>query len=279
MLDYDLYGLYSAGHHMTNLLFHVANTLLLFLLLQRMTGAPWRSGFLAALFALHPLHLESVAWVAERKDVLSAFFWILTMWTYVRYVERPKLNRYLLVILCFALALVSKPMAVTLPFVLLLLDYWPLGRLRRNLFDDRRQSPVFLPMNSCERRCVRWCLLLEKVPLFALTVVSCFLTFLVQSQSGAIGSMEKLPLLNRVENALISNVKYIGKMIWPDRLAVLYPHPIILPLWEAVAAALLLTTVTVMVILVIRRRPYYVVGWLWYLGTLVPVIGLVQVGT
>jgi hypothetical protein len=145
MLDHDLYGLNPGGHHMTSLLFHVANTLLLFLLLQRITGAPWRSGFVAALFALHPLRVESVAWVAERKDVLSGFFWILTMWTYARYVERPKLNRYLLVVLCFVLTLMSKTMAVTLPFVLLLLDYWPLGRLKfkKSVNTGQGKVPIF----------------------------------------------------------------------------------------------------------------------------------------
>lgn len=268
MLDYDLYGLNPAGHHATNLLFHVANTLLLFLLFRWMTGKPWQSSFVAALFALHPLHVESVAWVAERKDVLFAFFWMLTTWGYVRYVEKPKLHRYLLIILCFVSALLSKPMAVTLPFVLLLLDYWPLGRLKfkKSVNTDQGRVPIFR-------------LILEKVPLFFLTAALSSLTILAQWKGGAVTSLGKLPLEIRIGNALISYVKYIAKMIWPDRLAVLYPHPIILPLWEAVAAALLLTTVTVMVILVIRRRPYYVVGWLWYLGTLVPVIGLVQVGT
>lgn len=267
LLVYDLYALNPSGHHMVNLLFHVANTLLLFFLFQRMTGAPWPSGFVAALFALHPLHVESVAWVAERKDVLCAFFWILTMWAYVLYVERPKLNRYLLVVLCFILALLSKPMAVTLPFVLLLLDDWPLGRLQLEKSE-----------NSDHRRVTISRLILEKTPLFFITAVLSLLTILAQSKGGAVTAIGKLPFEIRIGNALVSYVRYISKMIWPDGLAVLYPHPIILPLWEIVGATLLLAMITALVIRVGRKHSYYRVGWLWYLGTLVPVIGLVQVG-
>jgi tetratricopeptide (TPR) repeat protein len=264
---YDLFGLNPGGHHIANLLFHVANTLLLFLLFQRMTAALWRSGFVAALFALHPLHVESVAWVAERKDVLCAFFWMLTMWAYISYVGKPKFHRYLLVVLCFILALLSKPMAVTLPFVLLLLDYWPLGRLQfvKLKNDDRRRTSILR-------------LISEKVPLFFITAVLSWLTILAQSKGGAVATIGKLPLKIRIGNALISYVMYISKMLWPKGLAVLYPHPIMLPLWEVVGAALLLGMLTLLVIRVGQKRPYSIVGWLWYLGTLVPVIGLVQVG-
>jgi Tfp pilus assembly protein PilF len=264
---YDLFGLNPVGHHIANLLFHVANTLLLFLLFQRMTAALWRSGFVAALFALHPLHVESVAWVAERKDVLCAFFWMLTMWAYISYVGKPKFHRYLLVVLCFILALLSKPMAVTLPFVLLLLDYWPLGRLQfvKLKNDDRQRTSIFR-------------LISEKVSLFFITAVLSWLTILATSKSGAVATIGKLPLEIRIGNALISYVMYISKMLWPQGLAVLYPHPIILPLWEVVGATLLLVVMTVLVIRVGWKRPYYMVGWFWYLGTLVPVMGLVQVG-
>ena len=257
MLDCQLYGLKPAGHHLTSLLFHIANTLLLFLVLRRMTGAIWGSSFVAALFALHPLHVESVAWVAERKDVLSTFFWMLTMWTYIRYAERPRLNRYLLVLLSFALGLMSKPMLVTLPLVLLLLDYWPLRRFK-SIHPFR--------------------LVLEKAPFFALSAVSSFLTFFAQRSGGTVGSLEAFPLETRMANALVSYVSYIGKMIWPHHLAVLYPYPDILPIWQVAEAGLLLVGLSALVILAARRRPYLVVGWLWYFGTLVPVIGLVQVG-
>ena len=267
MLAYDLFGMNPTGHHMANLLFHVANTLLLFHFLQRMTGAPWRSGFVAALFALHPLHVESVAWVAERKDVLSTFFWILTMLTYALYVERPRFNRYLLVVLCFALALMSKPMAVTLPFVLLLLDYWPLRRLtfKNSGNTDQPRVPILR-------------LIFEKVPLLCLSATASALTIFAQVKGGAFASLGKLPMDLRVGNALLSYVKYIDKMIMPFHLAVLYPHPIVLPLWKVAISTLLLGIITVFAILARRRYPYYIMGWLWYLGTLLPVIGLIQVG-
>jgi tetratricopeptide (TPR) repeat protein len=270
MLDYDLYELNPGGHHITNLLFHVANTVLLFLLFQRMTGAALRSGFVAALFALHPLHAESVAWVAERKDVLCAFFWILAMYAYVRYVERPGLNRYLLVALCFVSALMSKPMAVTLPFVLLLLDYWPLGRINpsvsKSTYTGHQNIPIFH-------------LVLEKMPLFFLTAAMSLFTLIAHSKGGTVASFERLPLDIRIGNALLSYVKYIAKMIWPARLAVLYPYPMTLPLWEVAGATLVLAIIASLVILARRRYPYCLVGWLWYLGSFVPVIGLVQAGT
>jgi len=278
MVDYSLYGLNPNGHHIANLLFHIANTLLLFLLLYRMTNLPWRSGFVAALFALHPLHVESVAWVAERKEVLSAFFWILAMWTYVYYVEKPKVNRYLLVASCFLLALMSKPMAVTFPFALLLLDYWPLGRLRFGKTDNGLNPTTLGSGNVCHRKVSVLGLVLEKVPLFLISAVLSLFTIFAHWGSGAISSLDKLPLEIRIENAFVSYVKYIAKMIWPDRLAVLYPHPITLPLWEVVGATLLLMIITTLVILAGRKRNYYIMGWFWYLGTLLPVIGLVQAG-
>ena len=278
MLDYQLYGLNPAGHHLTSLLFHIVNTLLLFLVFKRMTGALWGSGFIAALFALHPLHVESVAWVAERKDVLSTFFWILTIWTYVRYTEQPRLNRYMLVLLSFALGLMAKPMLVTLPFVLLLVDYWPLGRLQFGPRSGRHRLNTSRSKGTSDQRSFALRLVLEKVPLFVLAAVSSFLTFFVQRSGGAVAPLELVPLENRVANALVSYVSYIGKMIWPHRLAVFYPYPDTFPIWHVAGAGLLLGAVSFLAILGARRRPYLMVGWLWYLGTLVPVIGLVQVG-
>jgi len=278
MLDCQLYGLKPAGHHLTSLLLHILNTLLLFLVLKRMTGALWGSSFVAALFALHPLHVESVAWVAERKDVLSTFFWILTMWTYVRYTKRPRLNRYWLVLLSFALGLMSKPMLVTLPFVLLLVDYWPLGRLQFRPLSGPHRLNTDKSKDTSDQGSFVLRLVLEKAPFFVLAAVSSFLTFFVQRSGGAVASLGLVPLETRVANALVSYVSYIGKMIWPHRLAVFYPYPDMFPAWQVAGAVLLLGCVTLLVILGARRWPYLMVGWLWYLGTLVPVIGLVQVG-
>jgi len=277
MLDCELYGLNPGAHHVTSLLFHIANTLLLFWVLKRMTGRLWVSCFVAALFALHPLHVESVAWVAERKDVLSTFFWMLTLWAYLRYVERPGFNRYLLAILFFALGLLSKPMLVTLPFVFLLLDYWPLGRFsfRQDAVDSSN------PERSSDdnQRAVPLRLIMEKVPFFVLSGISSILTFLVQRSGGAVGSLQRLPMETRLANAIVSYAHYIEKMVWPRNLAVLYPYPDMIPMGQVALAGILLLGISVFVFRWARKRPYLLVGWLWYLGTLVPVIGLVQVGT
>ena len=256
MLDVQLFGPDPHAHHLVNLLFHLANTVLLFLVFARMTGTFWRSAAVAALFALHPLHVESVAWVAERKDVLSTFFGLLSLWLYVRYVEAPGAARYLLVLLAFALGLMAKPMLVTLPFVLLLLDYWPLGR----------------PTSDWQR------LVLEKAPFLVLSAASSVVTVYAQSSGAAIITMESLPLGLRIGNALISYVSYLGQTLWPHALAVYYPHPGELWPLGAVAAALLLVGLSVLALRAGRSRGYAALGWFWYLGTLVPVIGLVQVG-
>jgi tetratricopeptide (TPR) repeat protein len=276
MLDCELYGLNPGGHHLTNLAFHIANTLLLFLVLKQMTGRVWISGFVAALFALHPLRVESVAWVAERKDVLSTFFWVLTIWAYVRYVERPRLHRYLLVLLCFALGLSSKPMFVTLPFILLLLDYWPLSRFQfgqATVSDEPHRS-----MDTRDQKTSSLHLVEEKAPLFLLSAVLSIITVFAQQKGGAVGSLESYSLQSRIANALISYVSYIEKMIWPHHLAVFYPYPEAFPIWKVVGSGLLLIGVSVLVIRAARKLPSLAVGWFWYLGTLVPVIGLVQVG-
>jgi len=279
MVDCDLYGLNAAGHHLTNLVLHIANTLLLFLVFHRMTHAVWKSAFVAALFALHPLHVESVAWASERKDVLSTFFWVLTMGAYVLYVERPGLKRYLLVLLCFVLGLMAKPMLVTLPFALLLLDYWPLGRRpfksSAHVYPERSKS---LHGFDDQRKRVSY-LLAEKVPLLVFAAASSIVAFLAQQQGGAIKSFASFPIEVRVANALLSYVGYMGKMIWPRDLAVFYPHPgNTVIMWQAALAVLLLLGLSLLTIRLAKEHPYLPVGWLWYLGTLVPVIGLVQVG-
>lgn len=261
MLDCQLFGLNPGMHHVISLLFHMANTILLFLVFRRMTGALWSSAFIAALFALHPLHVESVAWVAERKDVLSTFFWLLTMWTYSWYVERPGIKRYLPVLLFFIMGLMSKPMLVTLPFVLLLMDYWPLKRFRlKGGFSNGF-------------RLVR-----EKIPFFMLAAASSVLTFLVQQGAGAVRPLDTLPLGIRIANTLVSYVSYILKMIWPYKLTVPYLSPGMLPGWQVAGAGILLLAISWGAVRAARRHPYFAVGWFWYLGTLVPVIGLVQVG-
>jgi len=268
MLDWRLYKLNPLGYHLTNLLLHIASTVLLFLALRRMTGSLWRSAFVAALFAIHPLHVESVAWVAERKDVLSTFFWMLTMWLYLGYVDRPGAGRYLLVALALGLGLMSKTMLVTLPIVLLLLDYWPLGRFTQAGKKARITA-------SAIRRLV-W----EKSPLLVLSAVASVIIFLAQRYGGAVSSLKLMPVGIRVSNALVSYVKYLAKMVWPDNLAVIYPLPSNSPwVWQAVGSALLLICVTILVIRAAGRRPYLAVGWLWYGISLLPVIGLVQIGT
>jgi len=256
MLDWQLFGNNAGAHHLVNLIFHIANTLLLFIVLKQMTDALWQSAFVAALFALHPLHVESVAWVAERKDVLSTFFWILTMWAYLRYVKRPKILRYLLTVIFFALGLMAKPMLVTLPFVLLLLDYWPLERFGR--------QKVYR-------------LIVEKVPLFVLSAASSVITFIIQRSWGAV--VTTIPLRFRISNAFISYVKYMEKMFWPSKLAVFYPHiERDLSVSYAVMSAAVLLAITIFTLRFAKKHRYLVTGWLWYLGTLVPVIGIVQVG-
>jgi tetratricopeptide (TPR) repeat protein len=255
MLDRQLFGPSPAGFHLINLFFHIANTLLLFLVLKQMTNAIWQSAFVAALFALHPLHVESVAWIAERKDVLSTFFWLLAMLAYVRYVKQPNAARYLLVLFIFVLGLMAKPMLVTLPFVLLLLDYWPFQRK------------------------ISWRLLVEKVPFIVLSIVSSVIAFLAQQSSNSISSFTGLPLKFRIGNALISYMKYIGKLFRPGGLTAFYPHPVEnVSVLYAVISAVFLLIVTILVIRFAKNHRYLVTGWFWYLGTLIPVLGIIQVG-
>jgi len=267
MLDCQLFGLHPSGHHLMNLLFHTANTVLLFLLLYRLTGAQWRSAFVAGLFAWHPMHVESVAWASERKDVLSAFFWMLCLLCYTRYAQsraenaldpRPSTFDYFLALFLFACALLSKPMVVTLPFVLLLLDFWPLARSSK------------LEMRS-------WMsLLVEKIPFFLLSFGSCLVT--VHAQHAALWSPDSLPLSSRLMNVLMSYVRYISKLFVPTDLALIYPYPHFWPMTVVLVVAGLLVLLTAIFILQAKRFPYLPIGWLWFVGTLVPAIGLVQVG-
>ena len=285
MLDHELYGINAAGYHWTNVLLHLLTTLILFAVLKRMTGGMFCSALVAGLFAVHPLHVESVAWVAERKDVLSGLFWMLGLWGYSRYVERPGYVRYGWVMLFFVMGLLSKPMVVTFPLVLLLLDWWPLGRVDfgrlcsaggfKAVLAERPQSgdgTVRFPGGS-----VGW-LVMEKVPLLLLSAVSATVTFLVQKEGGAVESLQALPFSDRLANAVVSYAYYLVKTAWPFALSIFYPHPRTWPAREIILSLVLILLVTFWVISQVRRRPYLTVGWLWYLGTLVPVIGLVQVG-
>ena len=260
MLDCQMFGLRSGWHHLTNVLFHALAVLLLFGFLNRATHSRWPSAWVALVFAVHPLHVESVAWVAERKDSLSAVFGLLALWCYVRYVERPAVRRYLLVALAFGLGLMAKPMLVTLPLVLLLVDVWPLGRVTETSW--QRIAP----------------LLREKLPLFAMSAAAAGTSYLVQQAGGAVRSWEAFPLALRLENGLVSYVVYIAKMFWPNRLAVFYPYPAEVPWWQTGAAALALAAISILVLRMVRKRPYLAVGWFWYVVMLGPVIGLVQMG-
>lgn len=290
MLDAEIGGGSPAVFHATNLLLHIASTLLLFAVLNSGTGLPWRSGFVAALFALHPLHVESVAWVAERKDTLSTFFWMLTMLAYVAYVRSKgeglvrsrtalclsRLSQsfaptgtYLAMLVLFVLGLIAKPMLVTLPIVLLAMDYWPLGRYQATGNGERARS-AFQHLLG---------LIFEKLPLFALGAASSIVTVWAQGTGGAIGDLQSYPVGVRIANAVVSYTGYIGKMIWPHKLAVFYPHPgTSLAWWQVVGAAVLLVALMGLAVKYRKSRPYLAAGWLWYLVTLIPVIGLVQVG-
>ena len=273
MLDYQFHALNPAGYHATNVLLHAASAVLLFLILKRMTGTLWRSAMVAALFAWHPMHVESVAWIAERKDVLSTFFWMLTMWAYLNFTAKGGVGRYFLVLLFFALGLMAKPMLVTLPFVLLLLDWWPLSRFQtKTPAGETIRETLACPVKTCRQ------LILEKAPMLLLAVGSSLLTALLQSHVGAIAALGRLPLLPRLENALISYCRYIEKLIWPVDLSIMYPLHIARPISEIVAVVVILAAISDVAIRFRKKFPYLMMGWLWYLGTLVPVIGIVQIG-
>jgi len=302
MLDCQLYGLRPGLHHLTSLALHITNSLLVFLVFKGMTGAVWRSAFVAAVFAFHPINVDSAAWIAERKNVLSTLFWLLTMWAYTGYARKGGVRRYSLALGLFVLGLLAKPMLITLPFAMLLLDYWPLGRLSLNrsavllaalplcrsgpaVPQARRgrssgqnagkggKSKTFggqtLPLGR---------LVWEKTPFFALSAVSVFLSFLSMRRLGITTSTDLIPMKLRLANAAVSYVSYIGKIICPRKLAVFYPYPMEVAIWRSMGAALLLVCVSFVLIWVFRRKAYLSIGWLWFVGTLLPVIGLVQAG-
>lgn len=301
MSDYQLFGLNAGGYHVTNLLLHILSTLLLFWLFHRMTGTVWRSAFVAALFALHPLHVESVAWIAERKDVLSAFWGMLTLCAYVYYTEKPVLRRYLPVLLCFACALMSKSMVITLPAIMILLDYWPLGRLQSREGNTSSKPAVktspnqkqqkarlnkgALPENvtspenriSSEKKLAgiipSW-QLREKLPFFAFSAVFSIITLYAHNTAPAI----QFPFGARLANAFVAFVTYLGKIFWPQNLAVFYPFPDQCPAWQVGGAVFLILAISAAVIIALKRLPYLFVGWLWYATTLLPVIGIIQIG-
>lgn len=269
-MDCEIYGLNPHGHHLTSVLIHTANVLLLFLLLQWATGATGASAMVAALFALHPFNVESVAWVAERKNLLSTFFFLLCLAAYGRYARQPNLQRYMAVAGLFALGLAAKPMVITLPFVLLLLDYWPLSRIQ----GWSTPSPAFpVPQVPWPR------LLLEKVPLLALSACSAAITMFAQRSGNALESLGHIPVQLRIENAIYSYAKYVAKIFWPVNMALVYPHPLNkLTFFQVGLSAIFLVAVSVLVWQSRQRHPYAITGWVWFLGTLVPVIGVVQVG-
>jgi tetratricopeptide (TPR) repeat protein len=267
-LDWSMFGANASGHHLVSLLLHILAVIFLFLFFNKTTKSIWPAAFAAALFALHPLRVESVAWASERKDVLSMFFGMTALYAYAFYAENFKLSKYFLCLVLFALSLMSKPMLVTLPFVLLLLDYWPLGRWQKAL-SDMAESRYQLAGR----------LVWEKAPLFLLTIASSIITFWAQKKEGSIASEDILPLIMRATNAIVSYVAYLDKTFWPFNLAVFYPYEFSLPLWKILILGLILIVITASVLYYIRKLPFLFVGWFWYLGTLIPVIGLVQVGT
>jgi len=277
MLAFQFFGLNPWGHHLINVLLHAVNTALVFLVFRRMTGATWRSFILAMLFGLHPLRLESVVWITERKDVLSTFFWMLMLWAYLKYVEATQVRNsqsslwFGAALSMFVFGLMSKPMLVTTPFVLLLLDYWPLGRFAPSTLNP--DQPRAITRFSTIRRLVT-----EKIPFFAIAAAACIATFLAQKQVGAVIAIQNLSLDARVGNALISYCRYLGKLFWPVDLAVFYPHPGYWPVKQVFLAGGLMVGTSALLFMKRRQYPFLLMGWLWFCGTLVPVIGLAQSG-
>jgi len=260
MLDYQLYGFRAGGYHVTNLILHIFSSLLLFWLFCRMTGELWKSAFVAAFFALHPLHVESVVWVSERKDVLSAFFWMLTLCLYIRYTEKPFVRRYLMVLCSFILALMSKPMVVTLPLIMILLDYWPLSRCRIKA-ESKKQTIILRQLK-------------EKMPFIILSIIVAIVT--LQTPQDNLPH-KIIPLGNRLANAPVAFVAYLGTTLWPKDLAIFYPFNTQIPVWQTVGSLLMIIVITTLVMMMKNKSPYLVSGWLWYVITITPVIGLIQI--
>jgi protein O-mannosyl-transferase len=258
MLDYQLFGLNAGGYHMNNLILHILSTLLLFWLFNRMTKAVWKSAFIAALFALHPMHVESVTWISERKDVLSAFFWMLTLCLYVYYTEKPLIRRYIPVLFSFACALMSKSIVVTLPMIMILLDYWPLSRCRIGI-DSKKNNLIIWQLK-------------EKMPFFILSAVFSVITLFAQP------SVKNIPLSYRLANAPVAFMTYLEKTFWPHDLAIFYPFSAQIPAWQVIGTSLLIIAITFVVIVMVKRLPYLFVGWMWYAIIILPVIGIIQIG-
>jgi protein O-mannosyl-transferase len=257
IFDYKLFGLNAGGYHLINLMLHILSALLLLGLFNRMTNEIWKSAFVAAVFALHPLHVESVAWISERKDVLSAFFWMLTLCLYVYYTEKPAVKRYLLVLFSFMLALMSKPMVVTLPVIMILLDYWPLKR-----FESKQDNYILWQLK-------------EKTPFFILSGILVIVTLCNPNNSSPI----LFPLGSRIENSIVSFAAYLEKTFWPHDMAIFYPFPNQIPVWQVISASLLILIFTTVVIIMAKRLPYLFVGWMWYTITILPVIGIIQISS
>ncbi len=268
MLDWRFFGANASGHHLMSLLLHMGSTIFLFLFLYKTTRHIWPAAFAAALFSLHPLRVESVAWAAERKDVLNLFFTVLCFYAYTFYADEKKISRYVLCLLLFVLALMSKPMAVTLPFVLLLLDYWPLHRWGKQYHEKTKNG--FYPAMQ---------LIVEKIPFFCVSLAASAAAVWAQSKEGTVASLDYVPFMIRASNAIVAYASYLGKLLWPVNLAVFYPYEPLLPLWKILFSAAVVLVITLIAIYHIRRKPFLFVGWFIYLGTLVPVIGLVQVGS
>lgn len=263
MLDVEMFGLEPGGHHVTNVIFHLLNTALLLLFLVKSTGHFYASALVAVLFAIHPAHVESVAWIAERKDVLTTFFFFLSLLAYWWYVQKRGFSRYLLVFVCVVFAFMSKPMAITLPFVLMLIDYWPLGRLALTKSSIKKDLKI---------------LVIEKLPLLLLVPLLGVVTFMAQQESGAMTVGDLFSLQERVQNALVSYARYFGKALYPVELSVFYPHPGLWPVSKVILSGLLIVVISLLAVLFHKRKPYLFVGWFIFMGTLVPVIGIVQVG-
>jgi tetratricopeptide (TPR) repeat protein len=270
LLDVHFFGSTPGVHHLINLLFHATNAVLLFIVFRRMTAGVWPSAIISALFAIHPLHVESVVWISERKDVLSTLFWILTMWCYTGYTNHKDIKRYLAALVLFSLGLMAKPMLVTLPFILLLLDFWPLDRFR--LFREKTDR------NKTSLSSI-FPLIWEKIPFFVITMASSMVTFMAQKSEGAVKSLDFIAFNLRLANALNSYISYLKKIIWPYSLAVFYPYPAYYPWWKTIGSVLLLIAMFYLAFRNMKRHPYLLVGWLWYVGSLVPVIGILQVGS
>ncbi len=278
MLDCELYGVSAEAHHTTNLQIHILNAILLFILLKYATHLTWPSAFVAAIFALHPINVDSVAWIAARKNVFSSFFWLLTLYIYVNYTKTPSLIRYLLIVVSFSLGLMAKSMLVTLPFLLLLLDYWPLKRIAPAQVDNHTPLLIsYLSTISKQRRQLA-SLVLEKVPLFALSILSVYLSLTSIQAFDPVIPLETVSIELRVANALVSYISYLKNAFYPNNLALFYPFPRTIPITSLLASLVMLTAISVTVLKIGNRFPYLITGWFWFLGTLIPVSGLVQQG-